>query len=258
MMKKFKFLGLLSFVLFGINFWYCVDLPSSDNVFDEYDWYYSYQMFTAQAGSQSNPTEVNLSSSYDFVCMRHDLNTLLYFSFDRSTWNGVWVNSFTCVPSWRTIYLYWDTTAKIYFFKQWVWIVPILSSQECQLEYSLIPISEVDSEYCQTNNLCPEVSNWLSTLYINDIRHESMPFIYVNIPEEFQRDYSTWINDFTIDVEWYNVDTEYISWVIDTQKNKPSQTDFNNIITDIIPLFVPWLVIILFIYFVFRFLKKIF
>lgn len=107
---------------------------------------------------------------------------------------------------------------------------------------------------------CPsiDVNTWYSTLYINDIRHQSMPFIYVNIPEEFSWDYSTWINDFTIDISWYNVDTDYIAWIIDTQNYKPDESDFNKIITDVIPLFVPWLVIILFLYFIFRFIKKIF
>lgn len=133
------------------------------------------------------------------------------------------------------------------------------TSLECQTEYNLIPISSVDSAYCENNNLCPvytgEISTWYSTLFINDIRHESMPFIYVNIPEEFNWDYSTWINDFTIDIEWYNVDTEYIDWIIRTQNYKPSSEDFTNLVWLLAP-YTKYLVFLLFVFVVWAWIKK--
>ena len=104
---------------------------------------------------------------------------------------------------------------------------------------------------------CESWSNW-SALYINDIQHLWKPNIFITIPEEINWSYTSEWDDFDLNVSWYNVDTEYIEWVIDIQNTKPSQDDFNRIISEVIPLFVPWLFIVLFIYFVFRFVKKVF
>ena len=141
-----------------------------------------------------------------------------------------------------------------------------MTSLECQTQYSLIPISSVDSSYCQSNNLCPscpvcpEVSSWFSNVYINDIFHPSAFNIIINIPEEIDWDYAytgSWTN-LNIDVVWYNVDYTYINDIVDTQNYKPSWEDLTNIVSSVLPLFVPGLVIILLIYFIFRFIKKIF
>ena len=149
----------------------------------------------------------------------------------------------------------------------WLLISPLLvwfwyceySSMECQLEYNLIPINNVDLNYCVSNDLCP-VSTWLneSELIINDIVHESAPLININIPEEISWDYTWNENSFDLFISGYNVDTEYISDIILTQKTPANRVDLNNIIQVLLPLFVPWLIIILFIYFVFKFIKKIF
>lgn len=104
---------------------------------------------------------------------------------------------------------------------------------------------------------CESWSNW-SALYINDIQHLWKPNIFITIPEEINWTYTSEWDDFDLNVSWYNVDTEYIENVIDIQNTKPSQDDFNKIISEVIPLFVPWLFIILFIYFVFRLVKKVF
>lgn len=99
--------------------------------------------------------------------------------------------------------------------------------------------------------------NW-SALYINEIQHESAPLISITIPEEFDWDYSWTEEEFDLDIKWFNVDTEYIDWIITTQKTLPNNTDFNNTISWLIPIFIPWLVIIIFLLFIFRFIKKIF
>ena len=136
--------------------------------------------------------------------------------------------------------------------------IPWWTSSQCQSEYNLIPINSVDTNYCVENNLCPTSENSWSALYINDIQHEGAWIINITIPEEYDWDYTWNEEEFNLDIIGYNVDTDYIEWIITNQTTKPNQTDLNNIITWVIPLFIPWLVIILFIYFVFRFLKKIF
>ena len=135
-----------------------------------------------------------------------------------------------------------------------------MTSMECQTAYSLIPIEEVDTNYAVQNNLCPLESSGVewSSLYINDIQHVSAPEINIYIPEEYNRDYTWDENKFDLYVSGYNVDYEYIDNIIRTQKSTPNSDDFNNIISWLIPLLVPWLVIILFIRFIFRFVKKIF
>lgn len=188
----------------------------------------------------------------------------------RFSYFGTWIWNYVCsyTSAWYS-YVYWKvnvwqlpfTYDLEYFVLDDLFYtnIPEMTSQECQSEYSLMPISSCNSEYCEMNNLCSVIWwSWSSTLYINDIRHESAPFIYVNIPEEFAWDYSTWEQEFTINVSWYNTDSDYIAWIINTQKSTPNDVDLNNIISWVLPLFVPWLVIILFIRFVFRFIKKIF
>ena len=141
------------------------------------------------------------------------------------------------------------------------------TSLQCQTEYSLIPISEVDSSYCQSNNLCPSwwtpsdcPNVWISNVFINDIFHPGAFNIIMNIPDEVDWDYAytnSW-NNLNIDIVWYNVDYEYMDWVVDIQTYKPNSDDFSVLVSQIVPLFVPWLCIILLLYFIFRFIKKIF
>ena len=142
-----------------------------------------------------------------------------------------------------------------------------MTSLECQSTYSLIPVSSVDSNYCTTNNLCPSCPScpscwtwWISNVYINDILHVGASNIYMNIAEEIDWDYAytQWWNNMNIDVVWYNVDYEKMQEQIDIQNFKPDSSDLSTIISEIIPLFVPWLCIILLLYFIFRFIKKIF
>lgn len=103
------------------------------------------------------------------------------------------------------------------------------------------------------------VCSWdISTnLFINNIQYPLSTNLFVNVPLEFDYVYTMTWNESTIDIE-YKVDSEYISWIITTQNSKPSKSDLNYIISSLLPLFVPWLVIILFIYFVFKFIKKVF
>lgn len=119
--------------------------------------------------------------------------------------------------------------------------------------------SSIDSSYCIWGWFCPIDSTWSnwSSLFINWIQHESYPMINIDITDNVPWDYSINNDVFDLDV-WEAYDQDFIDWVIDSQKTLPNKTDFNNTISWLIPLFVPWLVIILFLYFTFRFIKKIF
>lgn len=129
------------------------------------------------------------------------------------------------------------------------------SSSNCSETESLLQSCNLDLQACLSWNI--SWNSW-STLYINEILHEWAPIINIDIPEEISWDYTWTVNSFDIDIKGYNVDTEYISDIITNQKTPANSIDLNNIVQVLLPLFVPWLVIILFIYFAFKFIKKIF
>lgn len=127
-----------------------------------------------------------------------------------------------------------------------------MTELECMMDYSLVPYDSL----CSWNTVDTWDISW-SSLYINEIQHLSSENINITIPSEISRDYTGDENNFELVINWYNVNTEYIEWIIENQNAVPSTEDFNNIITYLLPLFVPWLVLILFIYFVFRLIKKV-
>lgn len=140
------------------------------------------------------------------------------------------------------------------------------TSLECQFEYNLIPIEEVNQAYCESNNLCPvwwtpsDCPNvWVSNLFINDIFHPWAFNVIMNIPSEIEWDYAytnSW-NNINIDVVWYNQDEEYIQSWIDTNNYKPTSSDFTNIFSNF-SQFWGLLIATLFVILVFYFIKKMF
>lgn len=260
---KFLLVLLVVCAVFIACFSSAVDIPTANwqwNI-DDYNGLYDY---VHERFQYSDSTLMEVSSSIDFVCLkRRDANNGAKYSFDWTTWYNTFNYERGCTDI-HSFYIKWDTL--ITYFKFWQWLIPIVyDSIKCQTEYSLIPISSVDQEYCTSNNLCPSQDCpvwtwWISSVYINDILHVGAPFIYMNIPEEIDWDYAytQWWTNMNIDVVWYNQDTEKIEWIITVQNYKPNSSDFTSLVSNAIPLFVPWLCIILLLYFIFRFIKKIF
>lgn len=275
-MKKLKLLWLLwLFSLIWLNFSSAWLVRSNDFVIEPYNdenefVYLPYSWFDSS-----------------FLCINFDLyvwhlnlssSVFLWGPMFFVFWDYNFINWPVCffVPD-SSVNIYWSIEAWVefltwfqYYFEEEFQSCPDqYTSLECQTEYNLIPISSITQSYCVSNNLCPtipdnecwtwESNNW-SALWINNIQHLGASNIFINIPEEISRDYAYTNNDnnMNIDIEWYNVDYDYINWIINNQNTKPSTDDLNSIITKVLPLFVPWLVIILFIYFVFKFIKKIF
>lgn len=111
---------------------------------------------------------------------------------------------------------------------------------------------------CMSNSNCSWTwTNW-SALFVNNIQHLWKPIINITIPDEISWDYNSTWDLFDLSVVGYNQDSDYIESIINLQNTKPTEDDFNKIVSEIIPLFVPWLLIIAFIYFIFRFIRKIF
>ena len=191
---------------------------------------------------------------------------------------------------WSNYSVYWD-----YFYLNDLLNsdLPIMTSQDCQTQYSLIPISSVDQNYCITNfpliptssvdqaycinnfpviaitwvnqdycvnnNLCPVNTAWVSNVYINDIFHPWAFNVVINIPEEIDWDYAytnSWYN-LNLDVVWYNQDTEYINSLI-TTNNYQANSDDLAWVFGLFWDFWSLLVVCLFVILLFYFIKKLF
>ena len=259
MKKRFRILGLLFCLTWFISFWYC------------YVWYVDYTVHTMSVGSHQSFSAWSTPLCFKFsnqVCFD---NLKIYSTDDMQPDSLVDISSYSyvngmmlCIPAYYRVLN--DSSTSCSFPRQLFDIIDNVTScdnytsEECQQEYSLMPVSSCNSEYCWLNWLCPEYT-WsiMSELYINWINHLSAPIISLTIPLEQYWDYEYTGDTMYIDISWENnVDYEYIDNIIRTQNSKPNAIDFNNIISWLVPLFVPWLVIILLILFIFRFIKKIF
>lgn len=126
--------------------------------------------------------------------------------------------------------------------------------------------SEIDTNYCVWNWYCPnECWSWtdfsgdlaFSNLYINNILHPWKENIFVDIPDYITWDYSTDTWSFNLYVwSWYDVD--YINSIIDINSYRPDSDDFTNIFVSWLTLIFPYIVVLLFVVFVWKMLKRIF
>ena len=227
-----------------------------------YDWLYDY--YTDLLYFNSQTIEYTISNSIDFICFRS--NWWWQYSLDWVNYYNLWNYDIWCTDK-KTIF-FKDWQAIVYYFINWEWYIPwgTMDSLQCQTEYNLIPISSVDSEYCENNNLCSssdcpggDLTPWVSNIFINDVFHPWAFNIIMNIPEEIDRDYTytnSWTN-FNLDVVGYNQDEEYIQSVIDVQNYKPTSEDFTRVFSNI-SNFWALLIACLFVILVFYMLKKAF
>lgn len=142
-----------------------------------------------------------------------------------------------------------------------------LSSLQCQEEYNLIPVENVDQNYCEINNLCPNSwswenidcpSSWFSRLSINWIDQDQSLLYQVNIPDYLNYDYVRYSDQISdLNIEWYNEDQDYIQWIIDTQNYKPTSEDFTNVFMNIIP-YMKIIIFVLFLFLVWKMIRKVF
>lgn len=254
-----KFL-LILLAVFGLLFAYSkADLVLIDSI--EKNWVFSDSSYS--------------NSSVDFICIDwiycNNNNNWLYYNFDHwADTHRVTSNSHNLLnwnmgicTTWWVIYFSTQNSDNCHFnIKTYNWTE--YTSLQCQSEYSLIPVSEVDSSYCQSNNLCPSWWNpsdcpnvWISNVWINDLFHPGAYNIVMNISDEIDWDYAytnSW-NNLNIDVVWYNVDYEAVQSVIDQQSYKPTQEDFNNLIAVLWP-YSKIIIFFVFLFIVWAWIKK--
>lgn len=276
-MKKYLF-WLLTFILIWlINFWYCstvedlITVIGSDTVVLN-RWEYATLVHMSSASDYWTYC-IKLSSWVNWTQLAIWFNSSL--SFTQNWWYNIYnwyVWKYLCIYSdLDYIFIYNnsqtnDITISYDLFKLNVLFdtdIPRMTSLECQRNYWLMPIDDVNQNFCLSNWLCPSsecswgVSSWnnWSALYINEIQHQSAPIINIMIPEEFDWDYTVDSESFDLDVNWYNVDTEYIDWIIRTQNYKPTSEDFTNLVWMLAP-YSKYLIFLVFIFIIWAWLKK--
>lgn len=281
-MKRFKFLGaLFVWLIWLVSFWYCwtltlewsVDKPNLTAWSELFHLTYRNSWWTKWSFNiVCRFPNHNWSSVQMDVVLSSEWNT---YNWSYKFWNYFNVSSSSSTSYFDLLVKNNVATSSTYNFTYTCVITSSLipeascpecpvceqyTSEECQQEYSLMPINSCNSEYCWLNWLCPEYTwSTMSELYINWINHLGAPIINISIPLEQAWDYEYTWDVMNINLSWENnVDYEYIDNIIKTQRSTPDDEDLNTIVSWLIPLFVPWLVLIVFIIFIFRFIKKVF
>lgn len=278
-----KYNNLLFDITDSWNWTYCVKFSNVNwfwNGFTLNLWFQNSFNWTCTSAGPSNIYKFYNDQYWNWICLYWNKPM---FTFQRVSWNTH--ISFDYEVFKLTDLLDTDLPQYTYYTPNWTWvinwdfIVRNMGWNYINTELQNLPnwvwldlyfnSSAIDSNYCESNNLCPiytwdswNCNTWdisWSSVYINDIQHVGGPSINIDIPEEISWDYNySNTDDMYINVEWYNVDYDKINGIVDIQNYKPNSEDFNKLVSEVLPLLIPWLVVILFLYFIFRFIKKIF
>lgn len=117
----------------------------------------------------------------------------------------------------------------------------------------MICIDELTETYVE----CPTTQQ--STVIVNGINHDTASVLQVNIPAEFERDYTNTWDVMTINISWYNVDDEYIENVIAQTELTPTAEDMSTMINGLqvyLPYFFIGLICIFFLWLVKKFFRS--
>ena len=260
-MKKIKLLWiwLLAF-LWLTAFWYC-----------SFEQYYGYFLCSDTSKRDFN---WNTNTPTDIWC--NDIEGVCYWCFSSScpsvriydsNWNVV-INSVERYAIFCWTWLkYTNSSSNTPWVYLYTWMVSECPTcQECQEcwwvdTWSIlswyIAISDVTTNYCVSNDLCPIYSWSRSELVINNIAHEWRPLINISIPDYITWDYSVNNNQYDIYVwSWY--DQDYIDSVLAINSYRPDSGDFTNIFVSWLTLIFPYIFLALLIIFMWKLLKRIF
>ena len=115
------------------------------------------------------------------------------------------------------------------------------------IDYSVIP--ECDSDFGSGEN-------W-SAIFLNDLQFPWKPLINISIPDYIMWDY-TWTDDAFELYVGSGYDVEYIESIIGINSYRPTSEDFTDVFVSGLTLIMPYIVIVLFIVFVRKLIKRIF
>lgn len=267
-MKKLL-LSLFVWLFTLIWFWYCFDIVSrvisSVTLSNTYNWICSWYC-CIQSSSTSKKFLLLSYLGFEYQPFTWDYNNNDLYCFDL-LWSYTLTNTNSSSSSSINVYNY---------------NIPVSSgsgdcpdcptcddpytSMECQTEYNLIPVEDVDINYCVWNWLCPnECWSWTdfswdlqySNIYINSILHPWEENIFIDIPDYIQWDYSVDTWNFNIYVwSWYDMD--YMNSIIKINSYRPTSSDFTNIFVSGLTLIFPYIFVLLLIIFMWKLIKRIF
>lgn len=250
-MKKF-FVGLFLSFIWLISFWYC---QYSISVWELQDYTFS-RWSNQKLNFPSNTNCFYANNSNDLVYIKYNSVELQQLT----TWYYCFLDS--SLVYYRKINV-WTTHANLTFFN-WFYSTTCNCTvcEECE-ECNECPI--IDSQYCSDNNLCPSSWTWdceewdwnWSALYINNIQHQSAPLINIDIPDYIYWDYSSSEEEFDLYVG-SGYDQDYIDNVIAINSYQPTSEDFTDVFVSGLTLVMPYIVIVLFIVFIRKLIKRIF
>lgn len=152
----------------------------------------------------------------------------------------------------------------------WYVLESNVTQNYCTNKYqNLIPESDITSDYCEVEFWlidpvnCPSGWSWTgdvqrSALYINNVQYLGSPNIYVNVNDilDYSMTYVSW--SAIIDVDGYKADTWYMADILTVQEYHPSSEDFTVAFVSFLTLWLPYVVVILFVVFVRKLIRKIF
>ena len=173
-----------------------------------------------------------------------------------------------------SVYIYDMNSIVDYWIEIWTWQCQICEEQytslECQTEYNLIPVESVTANYCTSNfdlispSDCP-ISSWTwdtqrSALYLNNVQYAGASNIYLNISDflDYSIAYIDSGSSFVLDVDWYVADTWYLNDILTVQEYHPNSEDFTTAFVSVLTLWLPYVVVALFVLLVRKLVKKIF
>ena len=287
--KELLLVGL--FALFWVSFCiadnpdaqaFTVPLQSSYYTVDTWFCYYRYASswwyFTVK---YSDNTEVIANWTMKMYCVP---------SWVQIKWNTNWWNATVYNVLGLTWFIptcdYSDYITQAQCNAQYSWYIPesecqqcipcdecpieSMTSLQCQTQYNLIPVSSVTENYCTANfdlinpSQCP-ISEWTgwtsrSALYLNNVQYAGASNIYVNFNDYL--DWSTTYIDswssFVLDIDGYVADTWYMADILAVQQYHPDNEDFQLAFIGGLTLILPYVVIVLFVVFVRKLIRKIF
>lgn len=271
-MKKF-ILSLFVWLIWLIGFWSCFDYIVSWTTWFTFSQNQNYRIVLW------NSTDYKYYFSDYWLWCNQTTDFTDTISVYTSSWEFIsWLTPSLCIVWWwNGVYLYENAeNTERNFYMRYINIpferfggCPSCPSTWDILSWYILE-SDITQNYCEvefgliTPENCPSYWSWewtweimWSSFYVNDEQILGGANIYLTIPDYLKWDYTYVDQDLEIDVE-NEGDEEYIQGIIDINSYRPTSEDFTDIFVSGLTLVMPYIVIILFIVFVWKLIKRIF
>ena len=236
-----------NYMWYTVNFnWFpstCITVNMNDTVtistwwdIDIY-WYYLYCPSCSQCENQLSQCE----DAFEYCSSNY---SILESSYNTLSWNYN-----TCTNSLNSCQYDLNTCQNSTWSSNCLETESLLQSCNSDLWMCQLNLSS-----CMSGGLSGE--NW-SALFVNSLQFPGKPIVNILIPDYITWDYSDDENSFNLSVgSGYDVD--YINSVIDINSYRPTSEDFTDVFVSGLTLIMPYIVIVLFIIFSWKLIKRIF